>query len=83
MTGTIPDFYADKMAQAFQESEYQRILFTAFNGLKGELKKDGNQWCAITGQMPENYIAGFGNSPHIAMMCWYTEFSTPIKTITP
>lgn len=41
MQGNIPDFYADKMAQSFQETEWQRLVFVNFNGLNGFLKRDG------------------------------------------
>jgi hypothetical protein len=34
--------------------------------LRPRLEKDGNQWCYIWGQMPESYIAGFGDTIALA-----------------
>jgi hypothetical protein len=79
MNGTIPDFYADKIAQAFQETENERLMYVRFNGLNGRIEKDGNKWCAITGQMPEHYVAGFGDSPAQSVYEWHSEFYKPIK----
>lgn len=57
-----------------KETEDFRQLFIAFNALNGELKEDGNQWCAITGQMPEHYLAGFADTPKKALENWWMEF---------
>lgn len=67
-------FYFGKMQEAFMETEWTRSMYVVFNGLKGELKKDGNQWCAITGTMPESYLAGFADTPAVAMNNWYNEY---------
>jgi len=44
--------------------------------LKPILKKDGNEWCYIIGEMPENYLSGFGNTPREAMYDFCKNFST-------
>lgn len=68
-------FYYDKMANAFQETEWIRQMYLAFNGLQGALKVDGNQWCANTGDWPEHNITGFGDTPEQAMRDWYKSYS--------
>ena len=67
-------YYFQRMLDEVQETEYMRKMFVVFNGLKGELKKEGNQWCAITGEMPEHYLAGFADTPDSAMRKWYAEY---------
>lgn len=52
---------------------------TIFNGLKGELKRDGNQWCASAGEWPEHNISGFGDSPAMAMNQFMVEYYKSIK----
>jgi len=34
--------------------------------LNPKLSKDGDQWCYILGEMPKDYVAGFGASPFLA-----------------
>lgn len=36
--------------------------------------KDGDQCCWIFGEMPEHYIAGFGDTPEKAMNDFWTNF---------
>ena len=45
-----------------------------------KLLKDGNQWCYIIGDLPEqNCVAGFGDSPSNAAYKFWEEFHNPIK----
>lgn len=45
-----------------------------------KLHKDGNQWCYIIGELPDqNCVAGFGNSPSDAAYKFWDEFHKPIK----
>ena len=45
-----------------------------FQMLSPRIEKDGNQWCVIWGQMPENYIAGFGDTLYQAVASFYSEY---------
>ena len=60
----------NQVAQEAQE-------FNLFATLNPRLQKDGNQWCVLYGDNLQVGIAGFGNSPHGAIMDfnsqWYKE----------
>lgn len=53
------------------------------NIMKPTIKQDGNQWCVISGEMPESYIAGFGDTVHDAVSDfvknYYAEKITIVK----
>lgn len=61
------------------ETENIRQMYIAFNGLKGELKVDGNKWCATTGEWPQHNISAFGENPANAMHLWYNEYFKAIS----
>lgn len=67
-------YYHNGMMVAVQETEWQRQMWIAFTSLKGTLKEEGDKWCAITGTMPEHYLAGFGDNPYNAMQEWNKEY---------
>jgi len=48
---------------AQEESE-----FKLFATLKPSLQREGNQWCVLYGENLQVGIAGFGNSPYLAIM---------------
>lgn len=76
-------WYYGKMAEDFHETEWIRQMYIVFNGLKGELKMDGNQWCATCGEWPEHNISGFGDTPQQAMNNWYIEYYNPKLSVEP
>lgn len=47
--------------------------------LKPEIKKDGNQWCVLYGDNLQVGIAGFGDSPHLAVMDFNFQWHKSIK----
>ena len=49
-------------------------LMNLFTKLKPSLQKDGNQWCVLYGDNLQEGIAGFGNSPSLAIADFNTEF---------
>lgn len=51
---------------------------TIFEMMKPRLEIDGNQWCCIWGIMPENYIAGFGDSPCKAISDFCRAWRSPL-----
>lgn len=69
-------YYFANMAESFKETEWLRSMYIAFNGLQGDLKVDGNQWCATSGDWPEHNITGFGDTPALAMNNWYSNYFT-------
>lgn len=66
--------YYQQMAAEFQRTEEDRRMYIAFNGMNGELKADGNQWCATTGEWPEHNISGFADTPAGAMQNWFSNY---------
>ena len=55
--------------------------FNLFAMLKPELIKDGNQWCVLYGENLQVGIAGFGNSPHLAIMAFNTQWYKSIRKV--
>ena len=55
---------ADVKSQTAQE----RRDFNIFAMLKPSIQKDGNQWCVLYGEDLQVGIAGFGDSPHLAIL---------------
>jgi len=61
--------YHDNEASSINSQNAQeQSEFNLFAMLKPELKKDGNQWCVLYGKDLQLGIAGFGNSPYLAIM---------------
>ncbi|WP_282372269.1 hypothetical protein [Pseudomonas sp. PS02290] len=40
---------------------------------------DGNQWCALYGEDLMNGVAGFGDTPELAMIDFNRNWSTPLR----
>lgn len=59
-----------KMYLLMTEQEYQ-----LFAMLKPSLKKDGNQWCVLFGKDLQEGIAGFGDTPYLAILDWNKQFN--------
>ena len=51
------------------------------NALKPSFGKDGNQWSYLYGELPNDCIVGFGDTPHDAMNDFVNNFYTQ-KAIT-
>jgi hypothetical protein len=66
--------HQEAMIEACTGAEYK--LFTM---LKPQLCKDGNQWCCLYGKDLQVGIAGFGDTPHLAIMAWNSEWYKSIK----
>lgn len=49
---------------------------------KPTLLRDGNQWCALFGEDLQSGIAGFGDSPALAMHAFDEEWKKPILSVT-
>ncbi|MCP4763217.1 MAG: hypothetical protein GY870_15700 [archaeon] len=48
--------------------------FTLFSLLKPTIQRDGNQWCVLYGENLQTGIAGFGDSPHLAILNFNSEW---------
>lgn len=47
---------------------------------KPKLTIDGNQWCALYGENLQNGVAGFGDSPELAMYAFDVEWGKKLTT---
>jgi len=59
--------YADLADRRAQENEYEVLVMRLMKSLGIVPYKDGNQWCALYGEDLQSGIAGFGNTPFLAM----------------
>jgi len=48
--------------------------YNLFSMLKPKLYQDGNQWCCLYGEDLQIGIAGFGDSPYLAILDWNGEW---------
>lgn len=46
-----------------QQAEYNLVSL-----LKPKIYKDGNQWCVLYGENLQDGIAGFGDTPYLAIL---------------
>lgn len=59
--------YADMADRRAQSNEYEALVLRLMKELSIVPFKDGNQWCALYGEDLQVGIAGFGNTPFLAM----------------
>jgi hypothetical protein len=85
------DYYYNKLSMEsnYIDTLYQKQISSAdieldlklFQVLKPMLVKEGNQWCCLYGENLQEGIAGFGDTPHQAVLAfnnaWYTEQAKP------
>ena len=71
----LQDYDSNNIAQKAIDYYEHIIVYDSFKALNGRLVEDGNQWCAIVGEMPENYIAGFAATPNEAIYKWWQEMN--------
>ena len=77
--------HAAQMAgHAWQNAAYDRSRPSVI--WKPKLSIDGNQWCAMYGDDLQNGVAGFGDSPELAMYdfdaAWGKKLTTPNAKVT-
>lgn len=61
--------HEDYQAAAYRnQTAQEENELNLFSMLKPNLMRDGNQWCALYGKDLQEGIAGFGDSPHLAIM---------------
>ena len=57
------------------------------NALNPTFSKDGNQWCYLYGELPNDCIVGFGDTPHDAVndfvMNFYNQKAVNACPLTP
>ena len=55
-------------ASARSQTAQEQQEFNLFAMLKPSIQIDGNQYCVLYGEDLQSGIAGFGDSPHMAVM---------------
>jgi hypothetical protein len=53
------------------EQQYKRFAM-----LKPKIYKDGNEWCVLYGENIIEGVAGFGNTPHQAVIDWEANWNS-------
>lgn len=60
--------YADRRHEAAMGVLVERQEYNLFAILKPKLTKDGDQWCVLYGDDLQQGIAGFGDTPYLAIL---------------
>lgn len=63
---------ADMIKQNLDDQRMQQI-FKTFNP---ELSKDGNKYCFLYGELPNDCIVGFGDTPNLALIDFVNNYYT-------
>jgi len=77
MEFTNDDYQAAALRLDTAIEEAELILFTM---LKPSLQRDGNQWCVLYGDDLQVGIAGFGDSPHKAVLNFNADWHKNIES---
>jgi len=51
--------------------------FNLFSLLKPKIYKDGNQWCVLYGEDLQSGVAGFGDTPRLAVYDFNKQWDRP------
>jgi len=57
-------------------NEGELHIYNKFKALDLKLEKDGNQFCVLFGENLQEGIAGFGDTPHSAILEWGNAMNT-------
>lgn len=60
--------YADRQHEVKMAILYEQVEYNLVAMLKPRITKDGNQWCVLYGDNLQDGIAGFGDTPHAAIL---------------
>jgi hypothetical protein len=75
----------DYIGELVNASVVEAAEFNLIGLLKPSLSIDGNQWCVLYGEDLQNGIAGFGDTPYLAVLdfnkAWHRKL--PAKQDTP
>lgn len=70
------DWRQDEVAADIRYNNQLAREKEVFQMLQPRLEIDGKQWCCIWGEMPEKFIAGFGDTPAKAISDFYNSYLT-------
>jgi len=72
--------YDHEAASIRSQTAQEQNEFNLFAMLKPSIQKDGNQWCVLYGEDLQSGIAGFGDSLHLAVMDFNSQWYKSINT---
>jgi uncharacterized membrane protein len=70
---------ADEILNNLDDERQLQII----KNLGPTLGKDGNKWIYLLGEMPEHYLAGWGDTPYAAMQDFVKNFYNEKAVRTP
>lgn len=62
-------YWESELARSVQMEEY-----ALFAQLRPLITQDGDQWCVLYGKNLHDGIAGFGDTPYLAVLAWNKEW---------
>jgi len=75
--------YAQIQHQQSMDSLVMETEYKLFQMLKPSIQRDGNQWCVLYGENLQEGIAGFGDSPYLAVLDFNKAWNTSLSKSTP
>jgi hypothetical protein len=71
----VTDNYTQGLAEGsiVEAAEYNLVAL-----LKPSIAIDGNQWCVLYGEDLQNGVAGFGDTPYLAVLAFNKAWHRPI-----
>ena len=73
-TAEREQMWVDKIGQSRVSAAVEAEEMNLFAILKPQLSKDGNQWCVLYGENLQVGIAGFGDTPRLAIYAFNKEW---------
>ena len=67
---SLDDFYQTRIYEMEMSVAVREHDVAYFGKLNPRLFKDGDQWCCLLGENIQEGVAGFGDTPHKAIMQW-------------
>lgn len=67
-----------ELAVAVERQEYNLLAF-----LNPSVSIDGNQWCVLYGEDLQNGVAGFGDTPYLAVLAFNKEWNRRLANPHP
>lgn len=74
MSSPMEDQAAESRRSAAIEAEEYNLVAT----LKPSIMIDGNQWCVLFGENLQDGVAGFGDTPYLAILDFNKAFHRPL-----
>lgn len=65
--------HQSRMNAAIQAEEYNLVAL-----LRPRIFIDGNQWCVLHGENLQDGVAGFGDTPYLAVLAFGREWHKPL-----